>query len=125
MSPIVTKKLLNYVCVSNERFLKCINSGTNEDVVYEVRYDTMYVIESDEIVRQWRCECVGYITWHRRKKNYQCKHIKEVVKKHWCGWKQKEHGGQPIEHNGFPKEYSTDYTCWNCGRLAYLETDIA
>jgi len=118
------KKPENFVCVSNERFTKIVPSGSDEGITYEVKYEAMYVANKDEIEKRWACECRGYITWHISKENYQCKHIKEVKLKHWCGWKQKEHGGEPIKHVGMPAGCNIDYTCWNCGRLAYHEDEI-
>ena len=60
---------------------------------------------------------------HVTKPGYECKHIRRVKARNYCGWKQSTHGGKPVIWKDEGNE-NTDYLCPACGNLAYPEDQL-
>jgi len=106
----------SYQCVSNERWKKEIQSTSQLEVTYTVRYDDAYNLKDSS--RDFSCTCKGY-NMQQAKDGY-CKHIHEA-KKSYCGWRQDRDHGDPI-HRKYENSNTTgvETFCPACGAFAYL-----
>jgi len=104
-------------CVSCENFRVNVVSDSDPTKIYEVALGVNFNPQGDETVRRWTCTCRGFTT-RRSIPNYECKHIRAVKIEQWCGWTQRVHGSKAVKHGAEP---NIDYTCPNCGRMAYAE----
>ena len=114
---------MKFGCLSNEQFAIEVSSDTREDVSYEVSIRNTYYKRKDKVLRAWRCSCPGWMAHHVTKPGYECKHIRRVKARNYCGWKQSIHGGKPVIRKDEGNE-NTDYLCPACGNLAYPEDQL-